>query len=154
MHTAAQLFNVLTPQRALHAHRIFALDLIARMHQPVGELARVGEKQKPGAVDIKAPYGDPAARRQTRKTSRPPARVFARHELTDRLVVDEKARFGGRLQPHAPSIDRDLVLDAGACAERRNLAAHGDAAGGNPGFDFTARAEAGARQKLLPALSL
>ena len=48
-------------ERAHHAHRVFALDLVARMHHPVGELARVREQQQALGVEVEAADRDPLA---------------------------------------------------------------------------------------------
>src|SRR5438270_499021 len=45
MDASRQLFKVFPAERTLNAHRIFALDLVARVHQTVGELAGIGEQQ-------------------------------------------------------------------------------------------------------------
>src|SRR5439155_12294807 len=39
--------QVLASELAPHPHRVLALDLVARMHEAVGELAGVGEEQEP-----------------------------------------------------------------------------------------------------------
>src|SRR5205807_1120685 len=50
MDASRQLFKVFPAERTLNAHRIFALDLVARVHQTVGELAGIGEQQQARAV--------------------------------------------------------------------------------------------------------
>ena len=66
---------------AHHAHRVFALDVVARMHQPVRELARIGEQQQALGVEVEAADGDPFAvphRRQLFEHRRPAFRIVAR----------------------------------------------------------------------------
>src|SRR5205814_7653239 len=141
-------------ERALDAHRVLALEAVTRMHQTVGELAIIGEKEQPRAVDVEPADCNPAARRQPRKDRRPPGGVAARDELAFRLVVHEDAP--GAL---ASDIDR-AAIDGDGVARRRAIAELGDAAvegyppGVNPRFDFAPRAEARGREQLLEALSL
>ena len=43
---------------------VLALELVARVHQPVGELAGVGEEQQPRAIEVQPADCNPPARRQ------------------------------------------------------------------------------------------
>jgi hypothetical protein len=49
--------------RAPQPHAVFALDLTRGMHEPVRQLAIVGEEQQPRSVDVQPADDDPAARR-------------------------------------------------------------------------------------------
>ena len=53
------LLLLLGRQEAHHAHRVLALDLVARMHHLVGELAGVGEQQQALGVEVEPPHRDP-----------------------------------------------------------------------------------------------
>src|ERR1044072_327733 len=88
---AAQLFNIGGTQFTLHAHRVLALELVARVHQPVCQLAIVGKEQEPGAIEVETAYCNPAARRQPGKHRRPALRIAGGDELAFRLVIDEDA---------------------------------------------------------------
>src|SRR5207247_3304853 len=46
--------QLLARELAPHPHRVLALDLVARVRQPVGELARVGEEQEADRVEVQA----------------------------------------------------------------------------------------------------
>jgi hypothetical protein len=59
-----QFFKDFGCEPTLHPRPVHTLDLVARMHQAVGELARVGEKQQPGGIEVEPPDCNPAARRQ------------------------------------------------------------------------------------------
>src|SRR5581483_300195 len=54
---AAQPLELARAQRTLHAHRIFALDAVARMHQAVGELTVLRQQQQPGTIDVEPADG-------------------------------------------------------------------------------------------------
>src|SRR5467141_5143226 len=70
MDASRQFFKVFRVEQALNADRVFALDLVARVHQAVGELAGIGQQQQPRAVDIQPTHRHPPAWRQDRKSTR------------------------------------------------------------------------------------
>src|SRR5437867_13446753 len=61
---SAELF---ARELAPHPHRVLALDLVARMHQPVSELARVGEEQEAARVEIQPADRDPVTAPHSRQ---------------------------------------------------------------------------------------
>src|SRR5207302_2920834 len=80
---------------APHPHRVLALDLVARMHEPVGELAGVGEEQEPAGIEVQPADRDPVTApnsRQMVEHGRPARRIARRDELPGRLVIDQQAR--------------------------------------------------------------
>jgi hypothetical protein len=104
-------------QRAQHAHRVFTLDAEARVHQLVGQFARVGEQQQAFGVDVQPADRLPLAVRQPRQAAEhrgPVLRVVVRDDLAHRLVVGHDARRRRR-DAH---LDR-LAVDADAVAELR-----------------------------------
>ena len=124
MDALLQFFNI---YGALHSRQILALDLIAWVHQPIRELAVVGEEQEPGAVQVEPSNGDPSARRKPRKHGRPPLRIAAGHQLAYRLVVQEDSARAP-LQFDALAINGDLVCTRGALAEARYATGQSNAA--------------------------
>jgi len=149
-----KFFKGFRRQPAVHPRHVFALDFVARVHQPVGELSRVGEQQQPGRVDVEPPDGNPASGRETGKDGRAPLRIAAGNELADRLVVDEHPRLAGLRKAYGSAVDRDRVARQGAVSETRHLARDADSPRLDPGLDLAPRAEAGGREQLLQPLSL
>ncbi len=88
LHASPQPFHI---DRAVHPDLILALQFITRVHEPIGELTVVGEKEEPRAIQVEAANRDPAARREARKDSRPAFRIAARDQLAFGLVVDQDA---------------------------------------------------------------
>ena len=87
-------------ERAQHAHRVLALDAEARMHQLVGQLARVREQQQAFGVDVEPADRLPLALLQARQAAehgRPVLRIVVRDDLAGRLVVrDDRAPAAAR----------------------------------------------------------
>jgi len=79
------------------------------MHQPVRELAVVGEEQQPRAIDVQAPHRDPSPGRQAGEHGWPAFRIAAGNELAFRLVVYEDAPGGFRPQSDRDAVDRNLL---------------------------------------------
>jgi hypothetical protein len=52
-HPLEQPLPTLVGQQAKHAHRVLALHPESRVHEPVGQVARIGEEQQPLGVDVK-----------------------------------------------------------------------------------------------------
>jgi hypothetical protein len=113
---ALQRLDLLVGEPSEHAHRVLALDLVARMHHPVRELAGVREEQQALGVVVEAAHRDPAAvldRRQHAEHRGALLGIVARHELAGRLVIDEHARLRlGEADLHRLAVDADLVARA------------------------------------------
>ena len=111
---------------AQYPYRVFALDAKARMHQLVGQFARVGEQQQTFGIDVQAADRLPLAMLQARQTpehGRALLRIVVRHHLADELVVGQHPRRPG----HDPHLDHPAA-DADAVAKRDPLAGVGDLA--------------------------
>ena len=123
------------------------------MHEAVGELARVGEKQQSGAVQIQPADCNPPARRQRVEHGAPSLRIAPRHELAHRLVVEQHAgRFC--LRPFdGLAIHGDFIARAGSDAEAGDNAVDADASGRDPGLDLAARPQARRGEELLNPLA-
>lgn len=52
---------------AKHTHRVFAHQVITRMHQSVGQFAGRGEQQQAAGIEVEATDRDPARTGQARK---------------------------------------------------------------------------------------
>ena len=86
---------LLIGELAQNAHRIFALDLVTRMHHPIGQLAVGGKNKQAGSIDIEAANGDPLAvfnARQIVEYRDAIPRVTGGHDLALGLVVQQNAR--------------------------------------------------------------
>src|SRR5262249_41658728 len=123
----------------------FALDLAARMHQTVGELARVGEKQQAPRVEVEPSDRDPVRAPKLRQIAehRRPARGIARgDELARGLVIEEHPRLlaGGPQVDRLP-VDEDAVARLNALAQRGARAVYRDPTRGDGGLHLAPRAE-------------
>ncbi len=141
-----------------HADRVFALDLVARMHHPVRKFAGVGEEQEPLGVEIEATDRDPLAVAdigQLLEHRRPPFGIVARDDLAGGLVIQEDTRARlGETYLHEFAINPHFVTRRHFLPHVCGLAVHGDAAGEDHFFHRAARAEAARRQHLVQALRL
>jgi hypothetical protein len=63
-------------------------------------------------------------------------RIAARHQLADRLVIQQDPGRRGRCKRDRLAIDADLVIGGGSAAQLGHRAIDSHAAGGNPAFDF------------------
>jgi len=59
--------EVLARELAPHPHRVFALDLVARMHEAVRELAGVGEEQETAGIEVEPADRDPVTAPNSRQ---------------------------------------------------------------------------------------
>jgi hypothetical protein len=140
------------------AHRVFALDLVARVHQPVGELARIGEEQQAFGVVIEAADIDPAAvadRGQLFEHRWSALGIVARDEFARRLVIHQHP--GSRLGEadlDELAVDAHLVAGPDLLPDFGRHPVHGDAPGEDHFLHRATRAEAAARQHLVQALRL
>src|SRR6266852_3432879 len=84
---------------APYPHRVLALDLAARVHQAVGELARVGKEQEPAGVEVQPADRDPVTAphsRQMVEHGRPARRIARGDEQAGRpTVFDHLPRMRG-----------------------------------------------------------
>ena len=140
-------------ERAQHPHRIFALDAEARVHQLVGELARVGEQQQAFGVQVEPTDRLPLALLQARQAAehrRAVLRVVVRDDFADRLVVrDDAWRRRHDAHPHRLAVDLDVIAERDPLAHMSRLAVDGDLAVGDQLFHVAPRADAGLRQHLV-----
>src|SRR5476649_1062699 len=140
-------------QLAQRAHRVFAVNAVARVHQPVGQVARGGEQQQAFGVEVEAADGQPFAglhRRQAVEHRWTAVRVVIADDFAGRLVVDQYAR---RLLADAAldqlAVDAHVVGRQDALADVGRLAVDGYAAGDDQLFHVAARTEAGLGQHLV-----
>ena len=153
LHAVQQAVARLGLQRAQHPHRVFTLHAKTRVHQLVGQFARVGKQQQPFGVDVKPAHRLPFAMRQARQAAKhrgPVLRVVMRDHLAHRLVVGHDARRWwcnahlDDLAGHA-----DAVAKRDALAGMRGLAIDHHLAFGNQRFHVAARADARLGQHLV-----
>jgi hypothetical protein len=129
-HAIEQLLFFLVAERAEHAHGVLALEAEARVHQPVGQLAGVGEQQQAFGVEVEPADGLPLALVQPGQLAEhrgPVLRVVVGDDLAGGLVVGDDAG-GRRLDAHAHrlAVDLDLVAVLHALADVRGLIVDGD----------------------------
>jgi hypothetical protein len=134
-------------------HRVFPLDLVARMGHAVGELARGGQYQQAAGVEIEPPHCEPLAAAQPGKlveNAGPPAGVVVAHDLAFRLVVQQHPRRHGlaRACQRAP-VDLDDIARPYSRPDDGGLSVHGDAPALHQRFHLAARSQAGLRQRLV-----
>ena len=136
------------------AHGIFAVHLIGRVHQAVGQLTISGKQQQATGVDIQATDVDPAAvleARQAVKNGGATFRVIAGTDFALGLVVQHDAAgdFGAQIAANRTVVHADLIHAVDPAAKLGGLSVDADAAGGNPAFNLAARAQPHAGQHLL-----
>ena len=86
-------------ERSEHAHSVLTLDTEARVHQLVGQFARVGEQQQAFGVDVEPPHRLPLALRKPGQAPEhrwPVLRVVIGNDFAHRLVVGDHARWRWR----------------------------------------------------------
>ena len=151
---ASSCFFSVGLQLPADAGGVLALELVARVHQAVGKLARIGEEKQARAVEVQPADCDPPARRQRGEHRAPSLRVAARDELADRLVVEQDARRLGAW-PRSTGLPStsDPIARRGALAELGHGAVDADAPGVDPALDLAARAQARRGEELLQPLS-
>src|SRR6267143_1364001 len=152
MDASRQFFKVFRVEQALNADRVFAFDLVARVHQAVGELAGIGQQQQPRAVDIQPTHRHPPAWRQPRKHGRTSFRVTAGHQLAHGLVIHQDASRPLGEQACDLAVDSDLVRRERTVAKLGGPPGDAHPAGFDPGLDFAPRAMTGRSQELLQPL--
>ena len=140
-------------EQAEHAHRVLALDAEARMHQLVGQFARVGEQQQAFGIDVEPADRQPLAVRQPRQAAehrRPLLRIVVRDDFAGRLVVGHHPRRRRRdAELDRLAVDGDAVAKRDALADVRAFAVDGDRALLDEVFHVAPRTDAGLRQHLL-----
>src|SRR5207244_12814391 len=124
---------------------VLALDVVARWHQPIGELTGIGEQQQTFGVVIETPDADPLAvadRRQLLEHRRAAFGIVARDDLAGGLVVDEHARSRfGEADLDELAVDTDFVARADLLSDFGRHPVHRDAAGEDHLLPCAARAE-------------
>src|SRR4029453_18152225 len=116
-------------ERAHHPDRVLALDLVARMHHLVRELARVREQQQPFGIEIESPDRDPLAVADVGKLlehRRTTFGIVARDDLAGRLVIHENARARfGEADPDELAVDSHFVAGSDFLSDLGRLAVYG-----------------------------
>ena len=122
---ALEFFEHLVRHFAVHAADVFALDLRARMHQRVGEIAVGRQQQEARRVDVEPADRDPARafqERQLLEHRRAAFRIVARRDDAFGLVVDEHLRVFGVVadDDEALAVHLDAIAGAHARSDRRD----------------------------------
>ena len=153
-----QLFLMFRRQCSHDPHRVFALDFVTRMHEPVGKLAKGREYQQTLAVEIQTPDRDPFGAPQSRQLvehRRPSLGVGAADDLSCRLVIQKHPHARrGEAQPHQLAVDAHLIVWPHFLTDLRRLTVDGDAPGDDQFFEPSQRSIAALRQHLVQALRL
>lgn len=100
-------------ESAADAGDILALKTISGVHETIRKVARVGEEQKPGAVQVQTADRDPTSGRQAVEDRAAAARVTARDQLADRLVIKQDSRSGFFSEFDRTAVHRDGVGESG-----------------------------------------
>ena len=128
-------------QPAQNANGVLAFHAETRMHQLVGQRARVRKQQQAFGIDVKAANGLPLALLQARQPAehrRTMLRVVVGHHFTDRLVICQNPRRRrGNANLDRFACDLDLVSKRDALANVRGLPVDGDAPFQNQLFHVT-----------------
>ena len=136
-----------------HPDRVLALDAEARMHELVGQAARVGEQEQAFGVDVEPADRLPLALVQARQApehGRPMLGIVVGDDLASRLVVrEDPCRRRDDAHPHRLAVDLDPVPEGNALTGMRWLAVDRDPALDDQVFHVAARADAGLRQHLV-----
>lgn len=139
--------------RSPQTHAVLAFDLARGMHQPVRELAVVGEQQQSRGVHVESADDDPSTpvgRRQSFEHGRAILRITARGHFADGLVIDQDLGSGrAPVQVERFPVEADLVVDRPAISEARDLAVDRDPSGADPLLDAAARSVPRTCEKLL-----
>src|SRR6185312_16400437 len=158
VHAGDELLALLLGELPHHAHRVLALDLEARVREPVGELAARREDEQALRVEVEPPHGHPARAVRLGKPlehGRALLRVVARHDLAGGLVVEQHAReLLAEAKVDEVAVELHLVAGAHGVAELGELAVHRDVALRDEDLDVAPRAVARLRHHLLQALAL
>jgi hypothetical protein len=96
---AEKLLLLLLGELAHHAHRVFALNLEARMREAIRELAARREDEQAFRVEVQAPDGNPAPAVHARQLVEHRGTIFgivARDDFAGGLVVEQHARQAHR----------------------------------------------------------
>lgn len=145
---ALECGRLLRGDAAEDAHGVLALDLVARVHEVVGEFAGSSEQQQAAGVEIQPPDGHPAGvaqEGQALEHVRPALGVVAADDLALGLVVDQHPRRARRVhaQAHALAVHLDAVVGADTRPQGRGLAVDPHPAGEDQRLHVAARADAG-----------
>ncbi|KGD51083.1 hypothetical protein DP43_5061 [Burkholderia pseudomallei] len=148
-----QLLTRRLGQLADDAHRVLALDAIARMHEAVREIARRRQHQQAFGVEVEAADREPFRglhRRQPIEHGRAALRIRVAHDLARRLVIQQHARrLARQLALDRLAVDPHLIGRHDPLADVRRLAVHRHPAGNDELFHLAARAHAGFREHLV-----
>lgn len=150
---AAKLIEDGRTRRSAQAHAILALDLARGMHEPVSELAIIGEQQQPRCVHVEPADDDPSTAvrgRQPLEHGRPVLGIAARGHFSHRLVINEHLGAGRAPVEIEPfPVEADGVVGRPAIAETCDLAVDRDPPGADPLLDAAARSVPRTCEKLL-----
>jgi hypothetical protein len=153
LHALEQALAALVGERAQHAHGVLALHAEARVHEPVGQVAGVGEEQQPLGVDVQPADRLPLALGQARQAPEdrgPGLRVVVGHDLPGGLVVGQHARRqGADAHLHGLAVDRHAVAEGNALAGVGRVAVHRHPAVHDHLLQVTPGAQPGLRQHLV-----
>lgn len=124
-HAFEQTLFLFVAERAQNPDGVLAFQTKTRVHQPVGQLSRTGQKQQAFGVQIKPADGLPLALKQfgqAPENCRPVLRIVMSHHLASRLVVRNHARRR-RIDTHANgfAVDLDAVTKLDALADVSGL---------------------------------
>ncbi|MNZ61954.1 hypothetical protein D3C78_800600 [compost metagenome] len=154
LHALAQALQHGFGDLAKDAHRVFPLHFVARVHQPVGQLAVGGEQQQAGGVDVEATHRNPAGPvhlGQTIKHGGTTFRIVTGTHLPFGLVIRQHAAdlLLGRTGLDLVTIHPDHGVHFDAIPQHGDLAIHADPTCGDQGLHLTTGALTRAGQYFL-----
>lgn len=152
-HPFQQTLFLFVVQGAENAYSVFPFESKAWVHEPVGQLARAGQKQKTFGVQVKTPHGLPFTLKQpwqTAKNRGPVLRVIVRDDLAGRLVISNDTR-GRHVNAHTNrlAVDFDGIAKLDALTDVRGLGIDGNTPFQDELLHLQARTQAGLGQNLV-----
>ncbi len=150
----AQAIELRLVRRPLHLHLVGLVAAVARMRDPLRELAVVGEQQQALGLVVEPPHRDqglaPVLRHEL-NDRRPPGIVLDRGQVAARLVQQQVAMRSDALDLLVVDLDR-VDGRIGLLAEHGDPSVDGDPPLAHQVFGLPAGSDAGSRQDLLQPL--
>ena len=136
LNTIFQLMQLCIGDLAQHAHGVFTLVAVTRVHHAVGNITRSGQDQQTFGIKIQSPYRQPFAfsgKRQAVKHGRTAFRIAVADDFARRFVINHDTRYGWceffALQQFA--VNTDLIVIANTLPNMCGHAVDRYAAGDN-----------------------
>jgi hypothetical protein len=152
----SQLLDLILGQPAKYTHSIGTLDLVTRVHQPVGQFAIIRRQQQAGGIEVEAADGNPtplANGRERAEDGWAAFRIGSGGDFAFGFVVDNypSDRFFVRYRDFLPA-HFNQITDPGHIAQLGCHTIEFDLARTDPAFDHATGPESLCGQDFLQAL--